>query len=326
MLGFDGGHTGCRAVLAAIDGEIVTMASAGPVSPLTTALQRRRALAASRIAIRRALAQDRRSHGIVGACLGLTSGGADSPMAPSYRALLARLLPGIPVRLEMDAVTNMTAAGCGEPGVVVIGGGGAIAYTVTSRGRIVRAGGWGSALGDEGSAYAIGRAAITAVAREDDGRGPRTALTPRLLAHFAVGTPHEIRRLGSSGRLDVAGIAHIAPLVSDAAAGGDRVGRQILRAAAGDLAELAAAVLHRSGLAARRTPVFMTGGVFSDTRTLRPAFVSALRRRVPTALIRPARFPPVIGAVLLALQDAGVRWTDSLLQRLEASWNRVSRV
>jgi N-acetylglucosamine kinase-like BadF-type ATPase len=226
--------------------------------------------------------------------------------------------------MEMDAVTNMTAAGCGRRGVVVIAGGGSIAYTMIKGGKIIRAGGWGSALGDEGSAYAIGRAAITAMAREEDGRGPRTELTPRLLSHFHVKHPHEIRRLGSSGRLGVAEIAHLAPLVSECAAHGDREARRIMRQAALDLAELAAAVLTRSSLENRRTPVFLTGGVFNDVRTLRPAFVAALRRRIPQAVARAPRFPPVIGAVLLALKDAGVPWREPLLRRLEVSWNRVS--
>ena len=36
-------------------------------------------------------------------------------------------------------------------------------------------------MGDEGSGYAIGRAALGAVSRAHDGRSPRTALTERVL-------------------------------------------------------------------------------------------------------------------------------------------------
>ena len=39
--------------------------------------------------------------------------------------------------------------------------------------RRARAGGWGYVLGDEGSGYWIGRAALRAVLREADRRGPR---------------------------------------------------------------------------------------------------------------------------------------------------------
>ncbi|HBK60965.1 MAG TPA: hypothetical protein DDZ84_09250, partial [Firmicutes bacterium] len=73
-----------------------------------------------------------------------------------------------------------------DPGVVVLAGTGSFAV---GRGRgsgdahdrnargIVTRGGWGPLLGDEGSAYAIGLAALRAVALDCDGRGERTALS-----------------------------------------------------------------------------------------------------------------------------------------------------
>ena len=47
----------------------------------------------------------------------------------------------------------------------------------TARNEAARAGGWGYVLGDEGSGYWIGRAALRAVLREADRRGPATQLT-----------------------------------------------------------------------------------------------------------------------------------------------------
>ena len=56
----------------------------------------------------------------------------------------------------------------------------------TPRGEAARAGGWGYVLGDEGSGYWIGRAALRAVLREADRRGPTHACSPLLLQHFGV--------------------------------------------------------------------------------------------------------------------------------------------
>ena len=56
----------------------------------------------------------------------------------------------------------------------------------TRRAKPPRSGGWGYVLGDEGSGYWIGRAALRAVLREADHRGPATVLTPMLLEHFGV--------------------------------------------------------------------------------------------------------------------------------------------
>src|SRR5512134_4028190 len=84
-------------------------------------------------------------------------------------------------------------AGIGEgPGIVVISGTGSICYGRNAQGEAARAGGWGYVLGDEGSGYWIGRAAIRAVLREQDRRGARTLLTDLLLRHFEVQRPQDL--------------------------------------------------------------------------------------------------------------------------------------
>ena len=49
------------------------------------------------------------------------------------------------------------------PGVIVIAGTGSIAYGRNAQGASARAGGWGSAISDEGSAHWIGRSAAVAM-------------------------------------------------------------------------------------------------------------------------------------------------------------------
>ena len=94
------------------------------------------------------------------------------------------------------ALVALEAGAPQQPGIVVISGTGSIAYGRNARGEAARAGGWGYVLGDEGSGYWIGRAALRAVLRESDERGPKTALSPLLLAHFGVeraqGLIHEV--------------------------------------------------------------------------------------------------------------------------------------
>src|SRR5512134_857167 len=85
-----------------------------------------------------------------------------------------------------DALVALEAGAPGAPGVVIISGTGSIAYGRNAQNEGARAGGWGHVLGDEGSGFWIGRAALRAVLREADQRGPKTALTPLLLRHFGV--------------------------------------------------------------------------------------------------------------------------------------------
>ena len=56
-------------------------------------------------------------------------------------------------------------------------------------GRAARSGGWGYLLGDEGGGFWIGRAALSAVVRQFDGRGPATLLTEMVLDHMSLGQP-----------------------------------------------------------------------------------------------------------------------------------------
>jgi N-acetylglucosamine kinase-like BadF-type ATPase len=64
-----------------------------------------------------------------------------------------------------DAEIAIEGAFGGAPGVVLIAGTGTIAIGKTARGELVRCGGWGIELDDEGSGAWIGREGLTAVVR-----------------------------------------------------------------------------------------------------------------------------------------------------------------
>ena len=72
-------------------------------------------------------------------------------------------------------MTNLAGASGGDPGVVLIAGGGSIGFGVTADGREALAGGFGYLLGDEGSAFDIGLRAIAAACRAEDRRGEPTS-------------------------------------------------------------------------------------------------------------------------------------------------------
>ena len=106
---------------------------------------------------------------------------------------------------------------------------------VTVRNDGARAGGWGHVLGDEGSGYWIGRAALRAVLREADQRGPRTALTPLLLQHFGVPEAQSLIHEVYQSTLRPAAIGALARCVQKAFTDGDAAAIGILKAAADEL-------------------------------------------------------------------------------------------
>ena len=102
-------------------------------------------------------------------------------------------------------------------------------------GEAARSGGWGYVLGDEGSGYWIGRAALRAVLRESDRRGPRTALSGLLLQHFGVTHAQGLIQEVYNANLKPAAIGALAQCVQSAFSEGDAVATGILRAAANEL-------------------------------------------------------------------------------------------
>jgi N-acetylglucosamine kinase-like BadF-type ATPase len=216
-------------------------------------------------------------------------------------SMLAALAPAaIPVVVN-DALIALESERPNAPGVVLIAGTGSIAYGRDAHGRAARAGGWGYVLGDEGSGYWLGRQALRVVVRTADGRGEPTALTPAILAYYAISDPRDlIQVIGDSDR--PADIAMLAPLVGSAAADGDTVASALLAEAARDLAGAAVAVIGRLGLQA--APLLLAGGLLAGLGLLREGVVRAVARSGVVVDARLLSADPAAGAVRLAI-DAG---------------------
>ncbi|WP_313356700.1 BadF/BadG/BcrA/BcrD ATPase family protein, partial [Microbacterium sp.] len=75
-----------------------------------------------------------------------------------------------------DSVTSFLGVLGDQQGAVVAAGTGVVTLGVGPE-HSARVDGWGHIMGDAGSGYWIGRAALDAVMRAHDGRGPATALT-----------------------------------------------------------------------------------------------------------------------------------------------------
>jgi N-acetylglucosamine kinase-like BadF-type ATPase len=243
--------------------------------------------------------------GIVPAAICLGIAGVDRPDdAAVVRAIMKRIGYKARVVVVNDALVALEAGAPDQAGVVVISGTGSICYGRNARGIAARSGGWGYVLGDEGSGYWIGRAALRAVLREADQRGPATALTPLLLAHFGVsraqGLIHEVYH----STLKPAAIGALAKSVQAAFSKGDAVAIGILRGAADELEASALSVARRLGLVGTSFPFVLAGGIFKAV----PWVEEELHRRLPVAspgsLVRLLDREPAVGAVTLALQEA----------------------
>jgi N-acetylglucosamine kinase-like BadF-type ATPase len=224
--------------------------------------------------------------------------------AAVVRAIMKRIGYKARVLVVNDALVALEAGAPGQPGVVIISGTGSISYGRNARGEAARSGGWGYVLGDEGSGYWIGRAALRAVLRESDRRGPKTALTPLLLHHFGVrqaqGLIHEVYHTN----LKPTEIGVLARSVATAFAQGDSAAIGILRAAADELESAALSVARRLELVGGPFVFILAGGIFRAVGWLQQELAGRLPLSAPGASVRLLDREPATGAVMLALQEA----------------------
>ena len=203
-----------------------------------------------------------------------------------------------------DALVALEAGAPGQPGVVVIAGAGAVSYGRNAKNEAARAGGWGFVLGDEGSGYWIGRAAIRAVLRQADRRGQPTVLTKLLLEHFEVGRAQDLIHEVYSTTLRPATIAALAQCVQTAFTSGDAVAIGILRACADELESLAMSVARRLGLVGAPFPFVLAGGIYKSVPWLREELGRRFTLSAPGSQTGLLAIEPATGAVRLAIQEA----------------------
>jgi N-acetylglucosamine kinase-like BadF-type ATPase len=236
-------------------------------------------------------------------CLGIA--GVDRPGdSATVAAIMKRIGYKARVLVVNDALVALEAGAPGQPGVVIISGTGSISYGRNNQGEAARSGGWGYVLGDEGSGYWIGRAALRAVLRQADHRGPTTMLTPLLLEYFGVRQPQELIHEVYHTNLKPAAIGTLARCVQSAFGEGDAVAIGILRGGANELETFAMSVARRLGLVGQPFPFILAGGIFRAVPWLKEELERRLPVVAPRSEVHMLEGEPAAGAVRLALQEA----------------------
>lgn len=292
LLAVDGGQTGSRAVLMTGD-RVLEVREGAPIRHLFGEGEE------TRSALAQLLAGITESISV--AALGLTSVRPGSREAGMVERMVREMVPVGEVMVVPDYVTALLGASAGEPGIAVIAGGGMVAYGRTAHGREAVAGGDGYLLGDEGSAYWIGRHAVAAALRAADGRGSPTALTEAVTGAFALHEIGAIKAVVYAPGFQRDRLAALAPRVMELARAGDATATEIVEGAARALAGAAIAVARQLDGAA---DVFPVGGVFRGGEIIMEPFQRVLAGR--GLAVRSAVFSPVAGAALLAADASGV--------------------
>jgi N-acetylglucosamine kinase-like BadF-type ATPase len=190
-------------------------------------------------------------------------------------------------------------------GVAVVCGAGINCVGVAPDGRQARFPALGATTGDWGGGFDVGLAAVSAAARSEDGRGPRTSLEHLVPAHFGLETPSRLGEELHRGQISIRRLADLPPVVF-AAAADDAVAAEIVDRLASEVVALSRVALTRLGLTQGPVELLLGGGLLQagDGR-LMDSIEAGVREVAPAVSVRRALSPPIVGAALRALDRLG---------------------
>ncbi len=300
LIGIDGGGTKTEAVLSDRYGHVLARRIDGPSNPNDVTLA---ASASVLTRLTEAVLADvglKNAYHTVSLFVGV-AGGLNH--GPALTEALRCALPALGAVAVSSDVTILLSSELpeGDGACLVCGTGSACFLRIGN--AVTRIGGWGYLLDSGGGGYHLGRDALEAVLMAHDGRGPATALTNRLAAHYGDAVPNLITPIYREGKPY---IASCAPCVFEAAfSDRDAVAAAILERNARALAAyIDAAYVKWSPRADTNSkrgslPVILGGSISRH----RPAFVaqiSSLLAPETSATLRVAEAPAVLGALFEA--------------------------
>ncbi|MFJ2903018.1 N-acetylglucosamine kinase [Streptomyces sp. NPDC087212] len=303
VLAIDAGNSKTDVAVVSADGTVLGTARGAGFRPQTDGVEE--AVDAVAEAVSRALSvayvkgADR-----ISACL------ANADFPQEERQLAAALEQrgwGGPVEVRNDTFAVLRA-GVSEPrGVAVVCGAGINCVGMRPDGRTARFPAVGRISGDWGGGWALAEEALWHAARGEDGRGEPTALSHTLPAHFGHPSMRSLIEALHLGALAPTRRYESTPVLFATAADGDEVAGALVTRLATEVTTMATVALTDLDLLAEETPVLLGGGVLTAGHVqLDSAIRELLAARAPKAVPRVVTAPPVLGAVLLGLDAAGV--------------------
>jgi len=295
-IGFDGGGTKTDCVLLNARGDVIGEGHGGPANPLRSGYDG--AFSSLREAAAGAMAAGKiRPAEITSVCAGLAGAGRRS-VVRRMMVFLSQEFPAALTQVATDYEVALESAVGSGPGVVLIAGTGSVAYGRNAAGDTARAGGYGPLLGDEGSAFEIGRRAVSAVAHSRDMDAPVTVMAEMISAALDCPDWDDLMLRIMKNPDEV--FPKLFPVVAAGANSGDSAAKEILFGSAIGLGNLAMIVVRRMGMKSQEFPLVKCGGVFGHSPMLDALLDSVLSSGALRAKISRLEISPAIGAARMA--------------------------
>lgn len=303
FLGIDIGGTKSHALVADQAGQALGLGEGGPGNPESIGYD-------GLAQVLRAITQEALTAAgvatdeIVGAGFGI--GGYDWPSAQREPALQAihTLELKAPLEIVNDALIGLLAGAEAGWGVAVVAGTSCNCWGWDQERREGRMTGF-SWLGEAAGGYELVFKAIQAVALEWTWRGPPTRLSQAFVELFEARDVEGLLEGLTLGRYHL--LPSVAPVVFQVAAEGDPVAHELVLWAGRELGSMANGVIRQLGIEALCFDVVMAGSFFNGSPLLAEAMRETIEPIAPDARLVRLTAPPVVGGVLLGMEQAGMK-------------------
>jgi N-acetylglucosamine kinase-like BadF-type ATPase len=315
FLGADVGSTKTHVLIADATGGVVGFGKGGPGNHETVGYDGFQA--SLQTAVGQALiSAGLEVHAIAGAGFGIA--GYDWPSeTENMLAVIHSLGLRAPVRAVNDAILGILAGSPEGWGVAVVSGTGCNCWGWdASREHIAQMTGGGLAMGEGAGGTELVEKAVQTVARAWTGRGPATVLTKAFSDYVRALDAADLIDGLMNARYHLS--ARAAPLVFQAAAGGDSVAQEIIRWAGRELGEMAVAVIRRLHFEAQAFDVIPVGSLYEGSPLLAEIMMQTVHAVAPNARLTLLAAPPIVGAVLLGMEIAGLTPGAEIRSKLNA--------
>ena len=242
-----------------------------------------------------------------------------SEAEPTRQAIESVGLNG-PYAFVNDTVVGLLAGASEGWGVAVVAGTSNNCRGRDRQGREGRVTGCGTWFGEGGGAAEMMAKAVQMVAMEWTKRGPATRLSQSFLRLTGAADLADLLEGLYIGRFELS--ASAAPLIFEVAAGGDPVAQELIQWAGKELGSLAVGVIRQLGFEALDPEVVLVGSLYDGSPALIEAMRATIHTVAPGARMVRLTAPPVVGGVLLGMEQAGLP-TGVLRERLIATTRQM---
>jgi len=250
---------------------------------------------------------------IAGAGYGISGYDWPSQEIP-LRGAIARLGCPAPFELVNDAILGLVAGAEAGWGLALVSGTGCNCWGWNQERRVGRVTGFGHLLGEGAGSSELVYRAMQLVARAWTQRGQPTALSNTFVEFTKSNDIEDLLEGYTSGHTQVD--ASAAPLIFTAAEAGDAVAQELVNWAGCELGELAKAVIRQLEIQDQAFDVVLVGGMFASGPRLIEPLRATIQAIAPGARLVRLTVPPVVGAILLGMQAAGITTTAEARTKL----------